>query len=36
ALKDTAKKMTDLLESIQQNLLFAAKGNKAAAQVVTE
>lgn len=34
ALKDTAKKMTDLLESIQQNLLKAEKGNKAAAQRV--
>ena len=34
ALKDTANKMTDLLESIQQNLQKAEKGNKAAAQRV--
>ncbi|AHK63513.1 hypothetical protein BOKEGFJH_00636 [Chlamydia avium] len=34
ALKDTAKKMRDLLESIQHDLDKAEKGNKAAAQRV--
>lgn len=34
ALKDTAKKMNELLESIQQDLAKADKGNKAAAQRV--
>lgn len=34
ALKDTAKIMKDLLESIQHDLMKADKGNKAAAQRV--
>ncbi|ETR79648.1 Histone-Like Developmental Protein, partial [Chlamydia pneumoniae B21] len=34
ALKDTAKKMKDLLDSIQHDLAKAEKGNKAAAQRV--
>lgn len=34
ALKDTTKKMSELLESMQLNLTKAEKGNKAAAQRV--